>query len=631
MKAKTLADSEQIFVEFELNKVKTEPCATVMMTSAEESMTSEIKIEPVQINQCAAPNSQPPWVPFQQNKIERCHRSRNYCCVVGCYSKEEDPIKFFGFPRKTLPVRTELWRKAIKRVNADGSEWYPHSRASICAKHFVSGRPSRTRADPDYVPSIFPTTSKGHMKVKTLAESERTFVEFEVNKVKTEPCATVMMTSAEESMTSEIKIEPVQINQCAAPNPQPLQVPFQQNKVLWIKSVIDPPQVDNYCCVVGCYSKEEDPINFFRFLRTTLPVRTELWRKAINRVNADGSEWYPHSRASICAKHFISGRPSGTKSDPDYVPSLFPTTEGHMKAKTLAESERTFVEFEEKTEPCATVMMTSAVESMTSEIKIKHVQINQCADTNPQPPRVLFQQDKVLWRKSVIDPLQVDIKDNCHDPLKIERSRRCRHYCCVVGCHSNEQDLVKFFTFRWKTFPVRTELWRKAINRVNADGSEWYPGTRASICSKHFITGRPSGTKADPDYVPSIFPTTEGHMKAKTLADLEGTFVEFEVNKVKTEPCATVMMTSAEESMTSEIKIEPVQINQCAAPNPQPPRVLFQQDKVILRKSVIDPRKGNIIVKVTKKSDYSKPCGRTKETSTVDFETTTSTVDFETT
>jgi hypothetical protein len=435
------------------------------------------------------------------------------------------------------------------------------------------------------------------MKAKTLADSEQIFVEFEVNKVKTEPCATVVMISAEESMTSEIKIEPVQINQCAAPKPQPLQVPFQQNKVLWIKSVIDPLQVDikdnchdlseivrrhrsrNYCCIVGCYSKEEDPINFFRFLRMILPVRAELWRKAINRVNADGSEWYPHSRASICAKHFISGRPSGTKADPDYVPSIFPTTsKGHMTAKTLAESERTFVELEVnkvKTEPCATVMMTSAEESMTSEIKIEPVQINQCAAPNPHPLQVI---------KSVIDPLQVDIKDNCHDSLKIEHHHQSRNYCCVVGCYSKEEDPIKFFRFPRKTLPVRTELWRKAINRVNANGSEWYPHSRASICARHFISGRPSGTKADPNYVPSIFPTTE------------------EVNKVKTEPCATVMMTSAEESMTSEIKIEPVQINQCAAPNPQPLRVLFQQDKVLWRKSVIDaPPQGNIIVKVTKK------------------------------
>jgi hypothetical protein len=105
-------------------------------------------------------------------EVPRRHRRRrNYCCVVGCHSNEESrTIKFFTFPWKKLPVRTELWRKAIKRENADGSEWFPHSRASICAKHFVSGQPSRTRADPDYVPSIFPTN---HAKAKTPADTER--------------------------------------------------------------------------------------------------------------------------------------------------------------------------------------------------------------------------------------------------------------------------------------------------------------------------------------------------------------------------------------------------------------------------------------------------------------------------
>jgi hypothetical protein len=101
----------------------------------------------------------------------RHRRSRNYCCVVGCHSNEESrTIKFFTFPWKKLPVRTELWRKAIKRENADGSEWFPHSRSTICANHFVSGQPSRTRAHPDYIPSIFPTN---HAKAKTPADAER--------------------------------------------------------------------------------------------------------------------------------------------------------------------------------------------------------------------------------------------------------------------------------------------------------------------------------------------------------------------------------------------------------------------------------------------------------------------------
>jgi hypothetical protein len=51
-------------------------------------------------------------------------------------------------------------------------------------------------------------------------------------------------------------------------------------------------------------------------------------------------------------------------------------------------------------------------------------------------------------------------------------------YCSAVGCHNNQYEHgcqgVKFYTFPKDD---RNELWRKALNRVNANGSVWYPGS----------------------------------------------------------------------------------------------------------------------------------------------------------
>ena len=50
----------------------------------------------------------------------------------------------------------------------------------------------------------------------------------------------------------------------------------------------------------------------------------ELWLKAINRVNADGSPWVPHIKKEvICSDHFVRGKPKPSRNDPDYVPSIF--------------------------------------------------------------------------------------------------------------------------------------------------------------------------------------------------------------------------------------------------------------------------------------------------------------------
>jgi hypothetical protein len=72
------------------------------------------------------------------------------CCAFGCasrYSKKKG-VKLYRFPMD--PERRSLWIQAIKR-----EKWQPTEHSRICGRHFISGRPSRFRNDPDFVPSIF--------------------------------------------------------------------------------------------------------------------------------------------------------------------------------------------------------------------------------------------------------------------------------------------------------------------------------------------------------------------------------------------------------------------------------------------------------------------------------------------
>lgn len=100
--------------------------------------------------------------------------SGNYCAVVKCYRNEgrdgPEGIKFFRFPKNRNVEQHELWVKAVSRLNPDGKPWVPGAKSLICSDHFVRGKPSPTRLDPDYVPSIFST---GHKKAKTEKDTAR--------------------------------------------------------------------------------------------------------------------------------------------------------------------------------------------------------------------------------------------------------------------------------------------------------------------------------------------------------------------------------------------------------------------------------------------------------------------------
>ena len=101
---------------------------------------------------------------------------------------------------------------------------------------------------------------------------------------------------------------------------------------------------------------------------------------------------------------------------------------------------------------------------------------------------------------------------------------KCRkwggQYCSAVDCHSSTYRDgprgVKFYRFPKDL--VRRQGWIARVNRREPNGSLWCPGTNARLCSKHFVLGK-SDNPENPDYNPSIFPTS--HMKAKNQTDIE--------------------------------------------------------------------------------------------------------------
>ena len=88
----------------------------------------------------------------------------HYCCIEKCNSRQgREDYSFHKLLRKNQE-QTSLWIKAVGRLN-----WTPSQNDLICGKHFVGGKPSRTRTSPDYVPSLH---LKG-MKPKTQQDLSR--------------------------------------------------------------------------------------------------------------------------------------------------------------------------------------------------------------------------------------------------------------------------------------------------------------------------------------------------------------------------------------------------------------------------------------------------------------------------
>jgi hypothetical protein len=105
-----------------------------------------------------------------------------YCCVYSCNScKGYDKIGFFKVMRKSSEHQTDAWRRAIRRQNPDGTLWNPSKWTVICEKHFIGGKPSNNRQNPDYAPTQFISHTPA-----TAAKSEKACERYERVKNRTE-------------------------------------------------------------------------------------------------------------------------------------------------------------------------------------------------------------------------------------------------------------------------------------------------------------------------------------------------------------------------------------------------------------------------------------------------------------
>ena len=78
-----------------------------------------------------------------------------------------------------------------------------------------------------------------------------------------------------------------------------------------------------YCCVPDCSTTTSVPPFFNVPSPAKNPEQRELFLKAIDRVNPDGSCWDPKPGMEICSRHFVSGKPSPTRNSPDYYPTKY--------------------------------------------------------------------------------------------------------------------------------------------------------------------------------------------------------------------------------------------------------------------------------------------------------------------
>ena len=76
------------------------------------------------------------------------------CAVIGCTRRHAKGTKigFYRFPRDGEKRR--LWIAALRRKNADGSDWIPGDGDRVCGDHFTTGAPHKDPSHPDYVPSV---------------------------------------------------------------------------------------------------------------------------------------------------------------------------------------------------------------------------------------------------------------------------------------------------------------------------------------------------------------------------------------------------------------------------------------------------------------------------------------------
>ena len=104
------------------------------------------------------------------------------------------------------------------------------------------------------------------------------------------------------------------------------------------------------CCIVNCPAPEV-PLNYIEYYCVIRPQReqTDAWLATINKIN--GTEWTDMDclNKRICGAHFLSGKPSQDRSNPDWCPSVFKVLLRESNSNT--ESDQILMNVNVKCEP----------------------------------------------------------------------------------------------------------------------------------------------------------------------------------------------------------------------------------------------------------------------------------------
>lgn len=273
-----------------------------------------------------------------------------------------------------------------------------------------------------------------------------------------------------------------------------------------------------YCSVDGCHTTCSTG-RLYMFPVKNLEQR-QLWIEAVKRKRLDGSTWEPKRKGQyLCNYHFHNQTKSPTRTDKNYVPTIFPVNfqcktdcnyclsriKKHMKKEEKAK-EMDDKEEDNNPELDQGVKEENAEDEeafIHEEVFIKSEELH-CEETleevEEETDPIAVINGNVLKLEQEYDDVEEMFDDK---PPKMNRVTHI--YCVVPGCHTTNKMNIQMFTFPSKNMEQR-QLWVKALDRRNPDGSLYEPSPSTRICALHFVSGKKSLTRYDVNYAPTIFP-----------------------------------------------------------------------------------------------------------------------------
>ena len=169
----------------------------------------------------------------------------HYCAVQHCHNRvDRDPVRFFVIKRKN-EHQTNLWVKAINRLQSDGTPWKPNKASAICSAHFVGDGFSKDPNHVDYVPTLFLSNESTENFVETKNPQKSAKIEKKKNgaNYSNKKCGESPRIEEEKSMKTDSKIQ--NNFEIAAENVEELAIKLESSEDLEIDENLDPLKFDS--------------------------------------------------------------------------------------------------------------------------------------------------------------------------------------------------------------------------------------------------------------------------------------------------------------------------------------------------------------------------------------------------